>query len=69
MFFVRRILVVTKGLLTALRLPTISLADSVNALLKEFTTVPTSVSSGLSKVSGANLPASLLGRHLQLEGL
>ena len=36
-------LVVTHGLLTALRLPKISLADSVNALLKEFTSVSTSV--------------------------
>ena len=36
------------GLLTALRLPTISLAHSVNALLKEFTSVSTSVSYALS---------------------
>ena len=50
------ILVVTHGLLTALGLPKISLADSVNALLKEFTSVSTSLSSVLSKVSGANLP-------------
>ena len=46
-------LAVTHGLLTALRLPETSLADSVNALLKEFTSVSTSA---LSKLSGANLP-------------
>ena len=56
---------VTHGLLTALRLPKILLADSVNALLKEFTSVPTSVSSGLSKVSGANLPLT----KFTLEGI
>ena len=49
-------LVVTHGLLTGLRLPKISLADSVNALLKTFTSVSTSVSSALSKVNGAILP-------------
>ena len=49
-------LVVTHGLLTVLRLPKISLAVSVIALLKEFTSVSTSVSSALSKVSGAKLP-------------
>ena len=49
-------LAVTHGLLTALRLPKTSLADSVNALLKEFTSVSTSVSSALSRVSGVNLP-------------
>ena len=49
-------LVVTHDLLTALRLPKISLADSVNALLKEFTSMSTSVSSALSKITGANLP-------------
>ena len=64
-------LVATHGLLTVLRLPKISLAYSVNALLKEFTSVSTSVSSASSKVSGANLPPIIarIGRHLQVEDL
>ena len=48
--------VVTYGILTALRLPKISLAVSVIASFKVLRSVSTSVSSAPSKVKGANLP-------------
>ena len=48
--------VVTHGLLTAPRLPKISLAVSVIAILKVLTSLSAYVSSTSSKISGANLP-------------